>query len=202
VPLCSIIRVEPLSSSADGAENSGNGQTAYQKLVRIYIAAVAARIRSLKRTVGEEGNTGAAATEEEVRVVHAVRFAFRAAGGRVVQGRPHHPPRLWLLYRCSQAGTLSHTHSWSAARACVHISSVTLQFVDAVRTHAPASVTGLFAFAYRPPKEEKYSNRLQLTTFTCDVITNRPTRKRYTEDKGWGVYDVIKEYNRIGIPSK
>jgi hypothetical protein len=31
------------------------------------------------------------------------------------------------------------------------------QFVDAVRTHAPASVTGLFAFAYRPPKEEKYA---------------------------------------------
>jgi hypothetical protein len=97
---------------------------------------------------------------------------------------------------------LSPTHSWSAARSCVHISSVTMQFVDAVRTHAPASVTGLFAFAYRPPKEEKYSNRLQLTTFTCDVITNRPTRKRYTEDKGWGVYDVIKEHNRIGIPSK
>jgi hypothetical protein len=34
VPLCSIIRVEPISANSDSTENSGNGQTAYQKLVR------------------------------------------------------------------------------------------------------------------------------------------------------------------------
>ena len=36
VPLCSIIRVEPISANSDSTENSGNGQTAYQKLVRTH----------------------------------------------------------------------------------------------------------------------------------------------------------------------
>jgi hypothetical protein len=36
VPLCSIIRVESISANSDSTENSGNGQTAYQKLVRTH----------------------------------------------------------------------------------------------------------------------------------------------------------------------
>jgi hypothetical protein len=70
-------------------------------------------------------------------------------------------------------------------------------------------VTGLFAFAYRPPKEEKYPVRrarlhfVSPTDLTVFPVLCRPhVRKRYDADKGWGVYDVAKEYERIGIPSK
>jgi hypothetical protein len=51
-----------------------------------------------------------------------------------------------------------------------------------MQIHSPASVTGLFAFAFRPPKAE---------------------RERYRTGFGWDVYDPRSEYKRIGfLPSE
>lgn len=137
VPLCSIIRVESISANSDSTENSGNGQTAYQKLVK---KAIPAQLRQKKKYVSSMQSVSHSEQLVDVwcKDLRTIRLGFGC---------------------------------FTDARKL---------FVDAVRTHAPASVTGLFAFAYRPPKEEK---------------------KRYDADKGWGVYDVAKEYERIGIPS-
>lgn len=53
-----------------------------------------------------------------------------------------------------------------------------------MHVHQPSSLTGIFAFAYRPPKKERHGGG------------------GGTLEDGWNFYNPIVEYQRMGIPNE